>query len=60
MPADRWHAITYRDIQDKRKNPRTEGPLVPVTRIEVHRGGVPPRLALIGLLGLIDLFEVLL
>ena len=29
MPAGRRHAITCRDIQDKRKNPSTEGPLVP-------------------------------
>ena len=33
--------------------------LGPVTRIEVRRGGAPPQLALIGLLGLIGLFEVL-
>jgi hypothetical protein len=27
MPADHRHAVTGRDTQDKRKNPRTEGPL---------------------------------
>src|SRR6516225_9661910 len=59
-PSSRRPPTIWRDLPVSASRGRAASTFVPVTRIEVHRGGAPPRLALIGLLGLIGLFEVLL
>ena len=59
-PSSRSPPTIWRDLPVSASRGRAAPTLVPVTRIEVHRGGAPPRLALIDLLGLIGLFEVLL
>ena len=59
-PSSRSPPTIWRDLPVSASRGRAASTLVPVTRIEVHRGGAPPRLVLIGLLDLIGLFELLL
>jgi len=57
-PSSRSPPTIWRDLPVSASRGRAASTLVP--RDQVHRGRAPPRLALIGLLGLIGLFEVLL
>jgi len=56
-PSSRSPPTIWRDLPVSASRGRAAPTLVPVTRMEVHRGGAPPRLTLLGLIGL---FEVLL
>lgn len=59
-PSSRSPPTIWRELPVSASRGRAAPTLVPVTMMEVHRGGAPSRLALIGLLGLTGLIEVLL